>query len=330
MDLFASKKKLFLVLTILICACNSNNDTIRDENLIELKTEAFISTYIDYDNPQEIKNMISNNENVLLYIYSSSCLACEEYKPLINNFISMNEVVMYALDVKNFPSLSRDEIFSYMVTPTICLYSNGKTVTKFNPISDEKAFSSSDGLKQYLDQYSFPSYKRNIKNEEDLVKIMNFNTSYIYFSYSECSDCSYFEYHFLNEYLKLKCQQIIYNYEMSALFNNKDLYKEFTDKYGLSYDGNNKYGYLNGVVPTFQYYENGILNDTIIVYNDQFDREYNDLNEISKITMTSSYYLDNPNIGKEYFSNSEGSAYEMYRKDTLDYFVKKFYDFLTH
>ena len=119
MDLSVSKKLLLVFLSLLMSSCNDNKP-LRDENLIEYKTEAFISTYIDIDNPQDIKNMIINGENVFLYIYSSSCSACKEYEPLINNFISFNEAVVYSLDARNFPSLGRDEIFSYMVTPTMC------------------------------------------------------------------------------------------------------------------------------------------------------------------------------------------------------------------
>lgn len=327
MDLSVSKKLLLVFLSFLMYSCNDNKP-LRDENLIEYKTEAFISTYIDVDNPQNIKNMIINGENVFLYIYSSSCSACKEYESLINNFISFNEAVVYSIDARNFPSLGRDEIFSYMVTPTMCLYSKGKIVTKINPNLNNEAFSSSEGMKKYFEQFGFFSYRRKIKNENDLDKVINLDNALIYFSYDKCSDCSFFDYNYLNKYFALNCSKVIYNFEMSYYFDNREnssspIYKNFTDKYGLSYDGNNKFGYKNGVVPTLQKYIKGKLDSSIIIFNDEVTYFYDENQEIEKVKIISSYYQNYPYLNQEFYRDNNG-AMNNYRTSTLSFFVDKF------
>ena len=286
MDLSVSKKLLFVFLSFLMYSCNDNKP-LRDENLIEYKTEAFISTYIDVDNPQNIKNMIINGENVFLYIYSSSCSACKEYESLINNFISFNEAVVYSIDARNFPSLGRDEFFSYMVTPTMCLYSKGKIVTKINPNLNNEAFSSSEGMKKYFEQFGFFSYRRKIKNENDLDKVINLDNALIYFSYDKCSDCSFFDYNYLNKYFALNCSKVIYNFEMSYYFDNRK------------------------------------LDSSIIIFNDEVTYFYDENQEIEKVKIISSYYQNYPYLNQEFYRDNNG-AMNNYRTSTLSFFVDKF------
>ena len=115
---------------------------------------------------------------------------------------------------------------------------------------------------QYLDE--------NLNKREDTI---------LFFMRNGCGDCSYVIPNVLIPYIsenKREKEILLYDlqgaYDLSkdetASEEEKGQYQALKDKYGLSEKGNQKYGYLNGVVPTFQHYKNGEIDDATVFFND--------------------------------------------------------------
>lgn len=312
MELFASKKfrSTVLVSLVLLCSCSNEHNFV----LIESR---YNKTFVDI-NYDDLNKKINNKDNFLLYIYSSSCLSCADFKTLINNYISNNDVLVYGYNILN---KDIEDLVNYKYTPTLVLFENGNDKCHFDQENNEKMFVSSNNLKEELNKYLKLSNRCEVILENDLENII-LSDCLIYFYYSKCSDCNYFYEHFLKEEIEKDYFKKIYFFDMKDYFVSiDDNYKNFTKKYGLSIVGSNL-GYKNGVVPTLQLRKNNEILENVIIYNDEFETKYKENNEIESIKIVNSYYKDNPYINKEFYS-SERSAKEEYHKSTLNYYIDK-------
>ena len=97
---------------------------------------------------------------------------------------------------------------------------------------------------------------------------------------------------------------------------------DFTNKIGISSSSN--VGYLNGVIPTFAKYKDGKIEDIRIIFNDVLKENLNEMGEVESVTVTSSYYEDNPFLNKTFSRTDEETARTVYKKSTLEYYKNKF------
>ena len=137
--------------------------------------------------------------------------------------------------------------------------------------------------------------------------------------------------YFFDQYKEKHLNNTFYSFELSEKYDARDPelksedpnWKAFTKKVGLSKEGNEEFGYNNGVVPTFQYREKGIIKDAVVVYNDGMEYNKNDNDEITSLTITSSYFTNAPFIGKTYESTSSLNFYQNYKKSTASFYEEK-------
>ena len=137
--------------------------------------------------------------------------------------------------------------------------------------------------------------------------------------------------YFFDQYKEKHLNNTFYSFELSEKYDARDPelksedpnWKAFTKKVGLSKEGNEEFGYNNGVVPTFQYREKGIIKDAVVVYNDGMKYNKNDNDEITSLTITSSYFTNAPFIGKTYESTSSLNSYQNYKKSTASFYEEK-------
>lgn len=320
MALLNSKiNKFILAITSLFSLASCNNNI---NEKVQIEGSAFNESYIDISN-EDLKSKINNHDSFLLYVYSPSCISCQEFSTIIDNYIKLNEVVIYGINSITEPIEELD--ISFKMTPTLILFEKGEIIFNINPESNPETFVSSSSLKEYLSNYISISTLKILNDESELDKVIK-NGGIIYFSYSKCADCNSFNNLFLNNYLKANNTKI-YVFDMTYYFDHKNdgtIYKDFADKYGLSKDGNQQFGYLQGVVPTFQFYKDNALKNAIVIFNDVFENTLDDNNEVEKIKIVSSYFTDNPFINKEFYRTEKMSAKDNYRIETLDFYIKKF------
>jgi len=116
---------------------------------------------------------------------------------------------------------------------------------------------------------------------------------------------------------------------MSNYFQEINDFYAFSDKYNLS-DNQDEYGYLNGVVPFFQKYEKGYLKNDCVIFNDVFEKKYNEDGELISLKIISSYYEDNPYINVIFNHFNNKSPKKMYYETTFSFFYDKFCLFLSN
>lgn len=308
-----------LILTTILCGCSFNNN---NDNFVWVEREYGIENYIgiDYD---EFMKKCENKEDFILYIYSPTCLACKDFAPILNRYISTNDVRIYAIQTKYVgPGIS------YAHTPTIQLFNDGELQDSIDSIKDEKVFSSYENLESYFNANLKIMKTTFITSEEDLFNIINNNeNAIIYYFYDGCSDCIYFSEHYLNDYLKSDGCNEFFMFSVKERFENREsssdpYWVEFTSDIMIS--STSKLGYKNGVVPTIAKYNKGEIVDLKVIFNDEVETILDDNGELTAVKVTSSYYEDCPFINEVFYGTEDKTARNVYKERTLDFYKSKF------
>lgn len=76
----------------------------------------------------EYNTKIEEKESFIMYVYSTSCTACQTFKPVLNNVIDNQEVEVLGFDVnnsqnRNIPFLKEKNLKE---TPTLVIYEKGE------------------------------------------------------------------------------------------------------------------------------------------------------------------------------------------------------------
>jgi len=294
------KKKLLILplsllsLSLINLAGCSNNSKIHlvfgDLTTNEVTTISF----------NKLKEKVDSEETFLLAVqYSDNC-ACwqSEAKPVIEKYISEKHVICYHIKLEELEANSNTFGIKIVTgNSSLAVFENGQvkntvTTKDDNTLKNYSSFESyMDALvvlpkiyyvsKDYVDEL----YKKDEKNV-------------IYYSRSECGDCSYLDSHYLKEWSKnnpdfakniyiLDCDQPgIRKDENNQV--NKEQWQKFKDDYGLSTVNNPTYGYDTGYVPTFLLIQGS--NEGVkylsgaVAFNDRVELQD------SKYVVTNSYY----------------------------------------
>ncbi|TCW40591.1 putative bacteriocin transport accessory protein [Laceyella sacchari] len=87
-----------------------------------------------------LKKQIKSNDTLTVYIYKTSCPACQQMKPILNKIIKEKNINIKALNTEengNYDlSYFKDNKISK--TPTIIHYKNGKEVSRIEGFHSEK------------------------------------------------------------------------------------------------------------------------------------------------------------------------------------------------
>ncbi|MEI2394372.1 MULTISPECIES: thioredoxin family protein [Paenibacillus] len=87
----------------------------------------------------EYQKKISDLENFSIYIYATSCRACQTFKPIVNEVLKNKPNVVYALNLDK--NQNRDLSFlkeqNISLTPTMVNYEKGKEIAKKEGVLSE-------------------------------------------------------------------------------------------------------------------------------------------------------------------------------------------------
>lgn len=93
---------------------------------------------------KEFKQKIENKETFPLFVGSSDCFHCDNYKVTLNKFISKYKVDVYYIDVANMEKDEMNEfltVVNFKSTPTTVFITDGIEKTTYNRIVGELPYS---------------------------------------------------------------------------------------------------------------------------------------------------------------------------------------------
>ena len=299
------KKKSLLIIPILFASFSMTSCQKEKMNLT-------FGTYIAQTlftlkelNSNELEDKLFNQkENLLLAVYqdeySQDCLCWDTFENVIVNFINQYHEQVYIFNAYNqSKALESLNIKTYKEsTPMLYVFNGEKTVASFsyNNNRDKAIFSDLTGEAMFTRLQDYVNKPKMYFVDDDYLE-GNLSNGVVLFMRDACGDCKYVIPNTLIPYINT---HVIHNeiwlfnlqpyYELQA--NNPEMsnrpYDYYKNKYKLTETASAEYGYSTGVVPTFHYYQEKILKDASVYFNDEIDQKTD-----------GSYYIKNSFYSKE-------------------------------
>lgn len=285
--------------SLFLGGCQSSKAKIRITYGSPVYEEMVELTYSDFT------QKMTNGENMIVATYdseqSATCGCWIYFQPILNRYVNDHDTVIYKMDRLTVVKDTYGIILPSGSDPTFFITNKGEIVHQYvynTTSANAELFHSYD---KFADNLASLTKEPQIMliDEEYLNKAIfeeNRSDFIIYHGRSGCPDCGYCTPNVLEPYARDNdLKNKIYMIDIEYL-RGTDGYQPYKNKYQLSAydfdeDGNKieinpTYGYQQGVVPTFQYWKNGVLSDACVYFNDSYEKK-ND-----KWTITDSYYTN--------------------------------------
>lgn len=313
-NLFIAFSSLIMIPTICSCGQSGKIQLFYGQTMYDTTVEL---TY------EELASKIDDKENFFVVTTPASNCGCwVTNQRLINSYIEDNDIFIYTINYSSFQigenKLDRFDIDLRSDRQTYAIFDKGELVKNIVYDSKDFIFSKEDSFEDFMEEtFSFPEMFYLSKEQLDYLSENNYNFV-IYFSRSNCGDCTYIDKNFLQKYsLKmdeplyiLDCETIpgLREYDEQGQLTEESSIKwnKFKNEYGLSDVINEKYGYGVGFVPTFFYVEGKKdtsfiedIKDASVTFNDTVEKINNEY------VVTSSFYTEErlPNLSYLQFDN---------------------------
>ena len=136
-------KKILFVLGLMLFLIGCQGKPIVT---IEYTNSAQETVVIDYET---LQSKMANQDSFLLYVSSSTCTSCQEFRPILLSWITSTNAVVYQIDVSEaFPT--NNSLLPYSVTPTLFIVHQGDLKTTYDYIKNTKVFLTQNGFEQAL------------------------------------------------------------------------------------------------------------------------------------------------------------------------------------
>ena len=251
--------------------------------------------------------------------YSEECLCWSTFQNIIVNYTNKYHEKVYIYDMDGYDDLQVDlklEVYNDS-TPALYILQGKEQLGKFTYKNnrDKSVFNDLKAESMYERIHKIVNSPILFEvNDDYLSNNINISTeAIVLFIRNSCPDCSYSLANVIIPYInKTTVTKEILVFDLESYFQNSlissgngDTYKDIKDKYGLSEDGNQKYGYGGGYVPTIQYYQRGILKGASVFFNDEISQKEDGTYYISR-----SFYSNERLTSLSYCKNMENNVLE--------------------
>lgn len=316
----------FLLMLLMVVGCSCDKDKDDDKASLGIG-DMNATSYVELASLDALKTKVENEDSFVLYVYMIGCEHCRNFKPILDHVIDERNLIVYGIEFSHI--VNYDELSRVDGTPSLVVYDEGEILTITDPDRNSTYFKNYDGLKLFFDKYTYSPVAFYITLDQLRAKKANNENFIVYFSRATCSDCNYLNEHYMRDFYEVyhsNKEFYILECDAEGVRLNNSVYDEIQwqaikDEFGLSEEGSATFGYGKGVVPTFQYYNNGRLTDMMVYANDEGDWNTLDDGTVT-ITITGSYYWDNPFMG-------ETIVYVDYHDTVEDFYNLKLQSFLS-
>ena len=336
--------KVLMLLPLFGClGLSSCNDDVNNSKKINFATgsfdEKFNAGHFEDINQTQLNNLREANVDFIIYAETRGCLTCADVEQKLKHYIDDYGLTIYRIVYGSLDSTDPLKLSS-KTAPILGFYKEGKKLDIIPYSSNTKSFETQEAFNKMFEKYvDLPSYFYITPEELD-DKLKSKKSFVVHFTRSTCPDCSYLNSHFLDEYMLKNKDKTFYiiecdiagrRYSIDSDPSNPQVdsqkWQEFKDKYQLSTNTSSEFGYDLGVVPTFQYYENGTLKASDVYVNESFSEEIisgtqEEGNNIKyKFTVTQSFFEEL--VGKSfefetiYHEGSINSLKSQFKKDCV-------------
>ena len=144
------KKKLLLLVALLLLLVGCKQDKFY------LDSEHYGKAAITDIDSNRLKELETNGNKMLVFVYLPGCSSCAEFKTVLTDFTTQYNLGVYSISIRDVKGTMAEDI---EYAPSLMVYNEGKVVDYLDSASDEDLpyFKSADKLKEWLDQYIYLS-----------------------------------------------------------------------------------------------------------------------------------------------------------------------------
>lgn len=295
-------KKILLAFSTLLsvsllasCGCNNKDSGGEDEDdkfritygryyLEEEKAELNDITF-DTFKQKMIEDGTHKDENFIIATYDKdSTCSCwvNNFGPALKNFVKKYHYEVYTIANQVIPEEDYGlEHYLDQSKPTLALINHGTIVKQFVYNSKSDMFFKADNIKEEVEKFaSAPQlFKVSEKYLDDVLFTNPKESALVYYMREKCGDCSFLSPELvwpMAESKILKREMLVMDID-PIKDSDSTTYQEYKDEHLLSVNDNpTAFGYSQGVVPTFQYWEKGVLKDASVFANDSLAKDENE------------------------------------------------------
>ena len=125
-----------------------------NENLIEIE-DVKSNKMIMIESLEELNLLINDKKTFLLYVYLPGCVSCASFKPIVEEFMEINDVAIYQLNYKEIEN--EDNIIKQSINyaPSLFIFKEGQMLSYLDPISDDdkSIYQNSENLSNWINEY---------------------------------------------------------------------------------------------------------------------------------------------------------------------------------
>ena len=309
------KKKYVLLLAVplLFCSLTSCSDT---------SGTLTYGTYFEQDlnsfktlTTEELVNKTKNEQETFLLAtyqgqYSEECTCWSTFLNVMVKYSNEHHEVFYLYDTQ-----SKDESVANLKiesfddsTPGFYIFKGEKQLAKYSYKNNKDKSLFEDTSLKLLDKtihkVVHKPYMYYVSKDFLADNLSKTKEIAVLFMRNKCDDCRYVIPNVLIPYINDHAfAKDIWLFDMQYYFGLRDdetaseeergQYQAIKELYGLSATSNQTYGYQEGVVPTLQYYQDGVLKDATVFFNDAVSQK-----EDGSFYVSNSYYTNErlPNL----------------------------------
>ncbi len=267
-----------------LVGCQQKDNRIRLSFGSPLATEATELTYA------ELVARMDNGENMIVVtydsIYSADCSCWTNFKKIVDKYVDDNDTIIYQIDRNEFEGHEENyglTLLKENSNPTCFIASHGEVKNEYRAGSknNEAIFKTEDGFSSIIKKVTKPAQIMLVNRDYLRNAIDSGDKLIVYQARNACGDCNYCTPNFLLPYsdnnelktkiflMDLQVPGIYYDAEMNM---DTETYAAYKNEYQMTEATNAKYGYITGVVPTFQVWENKELKDACVYFNDSLTK----------------------------------------------------------
>lgn len=145
-------KKTLLLSILLLSSCNSTSFPYRLEEKYYTTTLKGLKEITDIS---EFYNLEKNKESFGIYIYLNGCITCKEFKPILEEYLNLNNIQLYSISYSKIKDTSCSLEKNVEYAPSVALYHNGKIETYLDALKDEhiEYYESIEGFDSWFQTY---------------------------------------------------------------------------------------------------------------------------------------------------------------------------------
>ena len=285
------KKKILLLPLLsmalsLLTGCGSNKALLTYGTYINQN----VNTLNEITNSELYEKAFNEEETFLLAVYQGDnslyCNCWITYESVIANYVNNYHENVYVFNAHDQKEEIKDlniNVFEDDSVPYLYIFKGKKKLASFsynnklnkNIFSDESSKTMYNSVHKHI-KAPVMYYVDDAYLDFNLNKA---NEAFVLYVRKSCGDCKYvlpnviipyINNHTIKKEIWVFDMQSYYDLSRSPIASEEEKaqYQNIKNKYKLSASASEKYGYLNGVVPTIQYYKSGELKSAAVYFND--------------------------------------------------------------